>query len=67
MTSSKRTLSFPGSLTALATPFENDDIAENSFADFVAWQIEQGSEGLVVGGVTGEAPTLSPGEQRRLI
>jgi 4-hydroxy-tetrahydrodipicolinate synthase len=67
MTSSKRTRIFPGSLTALATPFENDDIAEKAFADLVAWQIEQGSEGLVVGGVTGEAPTLSPSEQRRLI
>jgi 4-hydroxy-tetrahydrodipicolinate synthase len=66
-TSSKRAGIFPGSLTALATPFENDDIAEKAFADLVAWQIEQGSEGLVVGGVTGEAPTLSPREQRSLI
>jgi 4-hydroxy-tetrahydrodipicolinate synthase len=47
-------------LTALATPFEHDDLAEKAFADLVAWQIEQGSEGLVVGGVTGEAPTLFP-------
>ena len=58
---------FPGSLTALPTPFEKDDIAEKSFADLVAWQIAQGSEGLVVCGVTGEAPTLSSQEQRRLI
>ena len=67
MTSSKRTQIFPGSLTALATPFENDDIAEKAFADLVAWQIAQGSEGLVVCGVKGEAPTLSPREQGRLI
>jgi len=67
MTSSKRTQIFPGSLTTLATPFENDDIAEKAFADLVAWQIEQGSEGLVVCGVTGEASTLSSREQRRLI
>ena len=67
MTASKRNRIFPGSLTALATPFENDDIAEKAFADLVAWQIEQGSEGLVVCGVTGEAPTLSPREQLRLI
>jgi 4-hydroxy-tetrahydrodipicolinate synthase len=66
-TSSKRAGIFPGSLTALATPFENDDIAEKAFADLVAWQIAQGGEGLVVCGVTGEAPTLSPREQRRLI
>jgi 4-hydroxy-tetrahydrodipicolinate synthase len=64
---SKRTQMFPGSLTALPTPFERDDIAEKAFADLVAWQIEQGSEGLVVGGITGEAPTLSSREQRRLI
>ena len=67
MTSSKRTQIFPGSLTTLATPFENDDIAEKAFADLVAWQIAQGGEGLVVCGVTGEAPTLSPREQGRLI
>jgi 4-hydroxy-tetrahydrodipicolinate synthase len=67
MTYSERTQVFPASLTALATPFENDDIAEKAFADLVAWQIEQGSEGLVVCGVTGEAPTLSSREQRRLI
>ena len=67
MRSSKRALSLPGSLTALATPFEHDDIAEKAFADLVAWQIEQGSEGLVVGGVTGEAPTLFLQERRRLI
>ena len=67
MTCSKRLPSAPRSLTASPTPFENDAIAEKVFADFVAWQIEQGSEGLVVGGVTGEAPTLSPAEKRRLI
>ena len=65
--SSTRTPSFPRSLTALATPFEHDDIAEKAFADLVGWQIEQGSEGLVVGGATGEAPTLFPQERRRLI
>ena len=64
MPSSKRPLNFPESLTALATPFEHDDIAEKAFADLVAWQIEQGSEGLVVGGVTGEASTLFPKERR---
>jgi 4-hydroxy-tetrahydrodipicolinate synthase len=67
MASSGRKRIFPGSLTALPTPFEKDDIAEKAFADLVAWQIERGGEGLVVGGVTGEAPTLSPRERRRLI
>jgi 4-hydroxy-tetrahydrodipicolinate synthase len=66
-TSRERPGIFPGSLTALPTPFENDDIAEKAFVDLIAWQIEQGGEGLVVGGVIGEAPTLSPAEKRRLI
>jgi 4-hydroxy-tetrahydrodipicolinate synthase len=67
VSSFKRTQMFPGSLTTLPTPFEKDDIAEKSFADLVSWQIAQGSEGLVVCGITGEAPTLSSQEQRRLI
>lgn len=58
---------FHGSLTALATPFEHDSIAEKSFADLVAWQIEQGSRGLVVCSATGEAATLTPQERNRLI
>ncbi len=58
---------FPRFLTALPTPFQNDEICEEAFADLVAWQIRQGSQGLVVGGATGEAATLSDDEHFRLI
>jgi 4-hydroxy-tetrahydrodipicolinate synthase len=64
---SEWTQRFHGSLTALATPFENDGIAEKSFAEFITWQIEQGSCGLVVCGATGESATLTPQERNRLI
>ena len=37
------------------------------FQDFVAWQVDQGTHGLVPTGTTGEAPTLSHDEQERVI
>jgi len=58
---------FPCVLTALPTPFQNDEISEDAFVDLIGWQIEQGSQGLVVGGATGEAATLSDDEHLRLI
>ena len=55
-----------GSITALATPFTARGIDEQTFADFVEWQIEQGTKGLVVCGTTGEGPTLTAVERQRL-
>ena len=55
-----------GSITALATPFTARGIDEQAFADFVEWQIEQGTKGLVVCGTTGEGPTLTAAERQRL-
>jgi len=56
-----------GYISALPTPFRNQQIDENAFAKFCAWQIRQGIWGLVVNGTTGEAPTLTVGEQARLV
>lgn len=56
-----------GSITALVTPFRDGRLDEEAFAAFVEWQIEQGSHGLVPCGTTGESPTLSHEEHRRLI
>ena len=58
---------FFGSLPALLTPFAAGRVDEAIFRDFVAWQIAEGSDGLVPCGTTGEAATLSDGEHRRLI
>lgn len=60
---------FGGSLTALVTPFAPGarQLDERAFARFVDWQIEEGTEGLVVAGTTGEAPTLTATEHDRLL
>jgi 4-hydroxy-tetrahydrodipicolinate synthase len=58
---------FKGSFVALITPFHNGGIDESAFQKFVAWQVEQGTHGLVPTGTTGEAPTLSHDEQGRVI
>ena len=56
-----------GSITALVTPFTDEGVDVKAFADFVAWQIAEGTEGPVPCGTTGEAPTLTPAERERLI
>ncbi len=57
---------FRGSIPALITPFANGSVDESAFQDFVDWQIEQGSHGVVPCGTTGESPTLSHEEDRRI-
>src|SRR5690606_37566280 len=56
-----------GSITALITPFANGAVDEKALSAFVDWQIREGSHGLVPVGTTGECPTLSHEEHRRVI
>src|SRR5260370_38005690 len=58
---------FLGSIPALVTPFAAGRVDEAIFRDFVAWQIEQGSDGLVPCGTTGEVATLTAEEHRDVI
>ncbi len=59
---------FTGSLVALATPMHaNGKIDESAMASFVEWQIAQGTHGLVPVGTTGESPTLTHDEHRRVV
>ena len=59
---------FTGSLVALITPMRADGaVDEEAFAAFVDWQIKQGTKGLVPVGTTGESPTLSHAEHRRVV
>jgi len=58
---------FKGSITALITPLKNCKVDEKAFQDFVEWQINQGSHGLVPCGTTGESPTLTHEEHERVI
>ncbi len=51
---------FKGSFVALITPFRNGGVDETKFQDFVAWQIDQGTHGLVPTGTTGECADLEP-------
>ncbi len=57
-----------GSLTALITPMRADgSLDEDAFRRFVEWQMAEGTEGLVPVGTTGESPTLSHEEHRRVV
>jgi len=58
---------FFGSIPALITPFSGGRVAEDTFADFVEWQIAEGSNALVPCGTTGEVATLTADEHRQLI
>ena len=59
---------FKGSLVALITPMREDGaLDEKAFAEFVDWQIKEGTHGVVPVGTTGESPTLSHDEHRRVV
>jgi len=58
---------FFGSIPALVTPFSGGRVAEDTFRALVEWQIEQGSNGLVPCGTTGEVATLSHEEHREVV
>jgi 4-hydroxy-tetrahydrodipicolinate synthase len=58
---------FFGSIPALVTPFSGGRVAEDTLRELVEWQIDQGSNGLVPCGTTGEVATLTAEEHRRVI
>ena len=59
---------FQGSITALVTPFDaSGALSERAFRDFVEWQLAEGTAGLVPVGTTGETPTLSHEEHKRVV
>ena len=58
---------FKGSIPALVTPFKDGKLDVETLKTLVEWHIEQGSNGLVPVGTTGESPTLSHDEHKRVI
>ena len=58
---------FTGAMTAMVTPFRNGQVDEARLRDHVTFQIEQGINGLVPCGTTGESPTLSHEEHQRVV
>ncbi len=58
---------FKGSYVAVVTPFKDGRVDEKSFRELIEFHIDNGTDGLVPCGCTGEAATLSMEEQKRLI
>jgi 4-hydroxy-tetrahydrodipicolinate synthase len=59
---------FRGSIVALVTPFDAEGrLDEKALAELVAWHVEQGTDGIVPCGTTGESATLSHDEHRRVV
>jgi len=58
---------FKGSFPALVTPFKNGALDVDALKHLVEWHIEQGSNGLVPMGTTGESPTVTHGEHEQVI
>jgi 4-hydroxy-tetrahydrodipicolinate synthase len=59
--------SFQGSLVAMVTPFRNGRVDEEKLAELVEFHVANGTDGLVPCGTTGESPTLSHDEHKRVI
>lgn len=60
-------VTFKGIYTALITPFSGGKVDESAFQRFVEWQVKEGIHGLVPCGTTGESPTLSHDEHKRVV
>jgi 4-hydroxy-tetrahydrodipicolinate synthase len=58
---------FYGVLTAMVTPFRGGNVDWQSLNSFTEWQIEQGVQGLVPVGTTGESPTLNHQEHMEVV
>ena len=58
---------FKGSNVALITPFKNNKLDEESYIKLIHFHIENGTNGLVPAGTTGESPTLNHDEHQRVI
>ena len=56
-----------GSIVALITPFDNDNLSEECYIKLINYHLDNDTNGLVPGGTTGESPTLSHKEHRRII
>ena len=58
---------FKGSIVALITPFKDDKLDEKNYINLIHHHLNNGSHGLVPGGTTGESPTLSHEEHKKII
>ncbi|MHC4663329.1 MAG: 4-hydroxy-tetrahydrodipicolinate synthase [Planctomycetota bacterium] len=58
---------FKGSIVALVTPFRNGEVDFGKLKELVEFQVENGTNGLVPVGTTGESPTLSHEEHEKVV
>ena len=58
---------FKGSNVALVTPFKNNNLDEEAYIKIINFHLENGTNGLVPAGTTGESPTLSHKEHEKII
>ena len=56
-----------GSIVALITPFDNGDLSEDAYVKLIDYHLKNGTNGVVPGGTTGESPTLSHNEHKKII
>ena len=56
-----------GSIVALITPFDNGNLSESDYTKLINYHLENGTNGVVPGGTTGESPTLSHNEHKKII
>ncbi len=56
-----------GSIVALITPFDGENLSEDAYVKLINYHLESGTNGVVPGGTTGESPTLSHNEHKRII
>ena len=56
-----------GSIVALITPFDGENLSEGGYVKLINYHLENGTNGVVPGGTTGESPTLSHDEHKKVI
>tara|TARA_Y100000389_G_scaffold31524_1_gene26704 strand:- start:380 stop:1249 length:870 start_codon:yes stop_codon:yes gene_type:complete len=56
-----------GSIVALITPFKDESLDEENYIKLINYHLKNGTNGIVPGGTTGESPTLSHNEHKKII
>tara|TARA_X000001036_G_scaffold427534_1_gene456264 strand:+ start:525 stop:1394 length:870 start_codon:yes stop_codon:yes gene_type:complete len=56
-----------GSIVALITPFDGENLSEEGYINLINYHLDNGTNGVVPGGTTGESPTLSHNEHKKII
>ncbi len=60
-------MNYKGSYCAIITPFKDDSLDEDSFKKLINMHLNQGTKGIIPCGTTGESPTLSHNEHKKVV